>query len=50
MGDSLLMKAIAASTGRSVQKIKNDVVKKGDLGIVAEVRAWMYTLCKQKDV
>ena len=37
IGDSLLIKAIAGATGRSVQKIKNDVVKKGDLGLVAEV-------------
>ncbi|CAI8024697.1 DNA ligase 1 [Geodia barretti] len=36
IGDSLLIKAIAGATGRSVQKIKNDVVKKGDLGLVAE--------------
>ena len=32
------MKAIAGATGRSVQQIKSDVAKKGDLGIVAEVR------------
>ena len=37
VGDSLLIKAIAAATGRTVQKIKNDVIKKGDLGLVAEV-------------
>ena len=32
------MKAIAEATGRSVKQIKADAVKKGDLGIVAEVR------------
>ena len=37
IGDSILVKAIAGATGRSVQKIKSDVVKKGDLGLVAEV-------------
>ena len=31
------MKAIAGTTGRSVQQIKRDVAEKGDLGIVAEV-------------
>ena len=30
------MKAIAQTTGRSLQHIKADVGKKGDLGIVAE--------------
>ena len=38
IGDSLLMKAIAGATGRSVDKIKAEVVEKGDLGLVAEVR------------
>ena len=37
IGESLLVKAIAGATGRSVQQIKSDVAKKGDLGIVAEV-------------
>ena len=32
------MKAIAGATGRSVDKIKAEVVEKGDLGLVAEVR------------
>ena len=37
IGDSILMKAIAGATGRSVQQIKAETVSKGDLGIVAEV-------------
>eukprot|EP00093_Oithona_nana_P005240 05240.XXX_97456_99852_1 [CDS] Oithona nana genome sequencing. len=36
IGETLLMKAIAQTTGRSVAQIKADVGKKGDLGIVAE--------------
>ena len=38
IGESLLVKAIASATGRSVQQIKAEAVEKGDLGIVAEVR------------
>ena len=37
VGESLLIKAIAGTTGRTVQHIKADKVEKGDLGIVAEV-------------
>ncbi len=36
IGETLLMKAIAQTTGRSVAQIKADASKKGDLGIVAE--------------
>ncbi|XP_068673166.1 DNA ligase 1-like isoform X3 [Montipora foliosa] len=36
IGDNILMKAVAESTGRSLQQIKVDVGEKGDLGIVAE--------------
>ena len=38
VGESLLVKAIASATGRTIQHIKSEVVSKGDLGIVAEVR------------
>ena len=37
IGESLLVKAIASATGRSVQQIKAEAVEKGDLGSVAEV-------------
>ena len=37
VGESLLIKAIAGTTGRTVQHIKADKLEKGDLGIVAEV-------------
>ncbi|XP_053390607.1 DNA ligase 1-like [Mercenaria mercenaria] len=36
IGETVLMKAIAQSTGRSMDKIKSDAQEKGDLGIVAE--------------
>ena len=36
IGESLLVKAIANTTGRSAQQIKADQEKAGDLGIVAE--------------
>eukprot|EP00939_MAST-03C_sp_MAST-3C-sp1_P002653 g2653.t1 len=36
IGDSLLIKAIVKSTGRSTKQVKADYDKQGDLGIVAE--------------
>merc|ERR1719354_531242 len=36
IGDSILMKAIGVSCGRSVAQIKTDTEKLGDLGLVAE--------------
>ncbi|XP_033749004.1 LOW QUALITY PROTEIN: DNA ligase 1-like [Pecten maximus] len=36
IGETVLMKAIAQTTGRSMDKIKADAQEKGDLGIVAE--------------
>jgi DNA ligase-1 len=38
IGESLLVKAIAESTGRNATKIKDDLRKEGDLGKVAMVR------------
>jgi DNA ligase-1 len=37
IGDSLLIKAIAHTTGRDVSKIKAAYIAKGDLGTVAQV-------------
>jgi DNA ligase-1 len=37
IGESLLVKAIAESTGRSLALIKGELKKEGDLGLVAEV-------------
>jgi hypothetical protein len=37
IGESLLVKAIAESTGRATTKIKDDLRKEGDLGKVAMV-------------
>lgn len=37
IGESLIVKAIAQCTGRSNQQIKHDLIKVGDLGLVAEV-------------
>jgi DNA ligase-1 len=36
VGESLLIKALAGSTGRTVERIKADKVDRGDLGLVAE--------------
>lgn len=38
IGESLLIKAIAESTGRSLATIKADLKREGDLGLVAMVR------------
>lgn len=37
IGESLIIKAIAESTGRATTKIKEDLRKEGDLGKVAMV-------------
>lgn len=39
IGESLLMKAIAESTGRKMDAIKADLKDVGDLGLVAKVSA-----------
>ncbi|RWS07438.1 DNA ligase 1-like isoform X2 [Dinothrombium tinctorium] len=36
IGDSLIIKALAEATGRKADQIKNEIEKKGDLGLVAE--------------
>ncbi len=36
IGDGVLVKALANSTGRSTQQIKADMQRTGDLGVVAE--------------
>jgi DNA ligase 1 len=36
IGDALLIKALANSTGRSAAQIRTDLAKTGDLGTVAE--------------
>jgi hypothetical protein len=40
IGESLLIKAIAESTGRSLAVIKADLKREGDLGLVAMVSNW----------
>jgi len=38
IGESLLIKAISEVTGRTTQKVKDELAKVGDLGKVAKVR------------
>lgn len=42
IGESILVKAIGESTGRSLSLIKADLKKEGDLGLVAMVHAHLY--------
>lgn len=37
IGETIIMKAIADSTGRTLEQIKSDYKSRGDLGLVAEV-------------
>jgi DNA ligase-1 len=49
VGETLLMKAVASATGRSVEKVKQDVEQLGDLGQVASAsRMTQQTLMKPK--
>lgn len=45
IGETLLVKAIAESTGRSNAKIKEDLRKEGDLGKVAMVSRASPIMC-----
>ncbi len=38
IGDTILFKALAQATGRSLDKLKLELKAKGDIGLVAEVR------------
>jgi len=44
IGESLLIKAISESTGRSIPSIKADLKKEGDLGLVAMVHSTKFAL------
>eukprot|EP00316_Scyphosphaera_apsteinii_P008011 CAMPEP_0119319952 /NCGR_PEP_ID=MMETSP1333-20130426/50912_1 /TAXON_ID=418940 /ORGANISM="Scyphosphaera apsteinii, Strain RCC1455" /LENGTH=817 /DNA_ID=CAMNT_0007326511 /DNA_START=148 /DNA_END=2601 /DNA_ORIENTATION=- len=49
IGDSILIKAVAESCGRSIDAIKSQLEEEGDLGLVAlSSRARQVTLCKPK--
>ena len=44
IGESLLLKAIGESAGRSLSLVKADLKKEGDLGLVAMVSTGLLTL------
>lgn len=44
IGESLLVKAIAESSGRSVAQIKSELEKTGDLGDIAQVCVSIYRI------
>lgn len=49
LGETLLIKAIANSTGRSAKHVKSEVQEKGDLGLVAQAsRSNQKTMMKPK--
>ncbi|CAF0926802.1 unnamed protein product, partial [Didymodactylos carnosus] len=49
IGDTIIMKAIGQSTGRTVEKLKTDFHTQGDLGLVAETsRCTQRTMFKPK--
>ncbi|CAF1050653.1 unnamed protein product [Rotaria sordida] len=49
IGETIIMKAIADSTGRTVEQLKSDYKSKGDLGLVAEAsRSTQRTMFKPK--
>ena len=50
IGETVLMKAIAAATGRTLAKIKEDYEVEGDLGSVAQVgKHSQYLIVKEKN-
>ena len=51
IGESLLIKAIAESTGRTLALIKADLKKEGDLGLVAMVSGLhVKWICSDKSI
>lgn len=42
IGEGILLKAVAAATGRTLNKIKAEVKAKGDVGLVAEVTSFYF--------
>lgn len=44
IGESLLIKAIGESTGRSLSIVKADLKKEGDLGLVAMVSVRFFSI------
>lgn len=47
IGESLLVKAIAESTGRKPKEVQTDLKKEGDLGLVAMVHATGFHWARQ---
>jgi DNA ligase 1 len=45
IGETIIMKAIGDSTGRTVEQLKADYKSKGDLGLVAEVTGGRAVRC-----
>lgn len=49
IGESLLVKAIGESTGRSLALVKSELKKEGDLGLVAMVRRSIFNRLTSTD-
>ena len=50
IGESLLVKAIAESTGRKAKEVQNELKKEGDLGLVAMVGSMAYVSTRWDDI